>query len=81
MDETKPDCNAIAVVHRTTFGLKHIFTLDKTELANCVKYEQGFILVGTTYLNLAEQIPSKGRLLFFSPELQLVHQMHLEGSV
>jgi hypothetical protein len=59
-----------------------VFKLDKTEVPNCLYYNQGskdsfgneMIMVGTTYINLQEQVPSSGRLLFLNPTTLALEQ-------
>lgn len=72
VDMTKPEVNLVAIVSRTTFKAKAIFKLKKTEVANCIVQRDQYIMVGTTFLKLDEQVPSQGRLLIFSLELELI---------
>ena len=82
LDETKPDAvNVIAVVSRLNFKATALFRLKKTEIPNCIHYIKGVeqadangvmtqtpvLIVGTTFLNPEEQMPTAGRLLLFEP--------------
>lgn len=83
LDETKPDAvNVIAVVSRLNFKASALFRLNKSELAICITFvksveqvssgvstyvNEPVLVVGTTYLNPEEQMPSAGRLLILDP--------------
>jgi hypothetical protein len=73
--------NVVAVVSRLNFKASALFRLNKTEIPNCIYYLKGveqadvngqmsdspILVVGTTFLNPEEQMPSAGRLLLFEP--------------
>lgn len=84
LDETKPDAvNVIAVISRINFKASAMFRLKKGEIPNCIHHmhEMGLV-VGTTFLNPEEQMPSAGRLLLFEPySLNLLQEFAMEGSV
>lgn len=80
----------LALVSRSNMKATALLNLDRAEVANCAQHvelnlghwNQKVLVVGTTYLDPEEALPSKGRLLILDETtLCLLQEFPFEGSI